>query len=250
MAALALAIGWGRAGFGPGMGLSKRYVTLAVPMLCAAYLASVLYDQPVFGRLVRVGLCLATLGMLWSNTRQALYYGQGLRQIMSQFKADIHALPPMALVDFYARTPIAPYPLNTSDWQGYLTMLKRARLDPFTHMPEDPAYRTVPLNDDNAVHTSVNTWVLKEPSFVYGVRVTYSFSPMAPFANFQLTWTTPRLNQPGLTERGFRRGVPQHPGSDSVLFWVNAPVHQLSVAPDDKPYSCQLLSVELLVPKA
>src|SRR6185437_3287251 len=63
MASLALGLGLGRNGF------EVRYVTLAVPAWCCAYLAWVIYGSSGAGRRIPAGLALVAALALWSNAR-------------------------------------------------------------------------------------------------------------------------------------------------------------------------------------
>jgi hypothetical protein len=72
MIVLALGIGWGRAAQYPTIGLPNRYVIFALPALCAAYFAWLLYGRSRAATLVPAALCAAALVLLPWNTRDGL----------------------------------------------------------------------------------------------------------------------------------------------------------------------------------
>ena len=74
MCSLALGMGWGRSGFGPGAGIASRYVTLAAPALCALYFVWGLHPRPE-GRLAQQLLALLLVVCIWPNFRDGLEWG-------------------------------------------------------------------------------------------------------------------------------------------------------------------------------
>jgi hypothetical protein len=92
---LALGLGWGRSGFGANAGLEGRYVTLAVPALCAAYFAWELGDRGAAGRWVQGGLCLLMGGLVVVNDYQGLTVGQTYRRLGARFEQDVREGKPI-----------------------------------------------------------------------------------------------------------------------------------------------------------
>lgn len=68
----AAAIGFGRSGFGREFGLMDRYVTAAVPLLCAAYAALDLHGASPARIPLQAGLCLLMFALLPVNARDGL----------------------------------------------------------------------------------------------------------------------------------------------------------------------------------
>jgi hypothetical protein len=88
-------------------------------------------------------------------------------------------------------------------------------------------------------------FILKQPCFAYAVRLKYSYQPRAPTAQFRFTWKPKAEAEPAS-----QMEIPllQAPGENSLLVWINGPVERFAIFPDNKPYSCTLWDIELLVP--
>lgn len=243
---LALGVAWGRAGFPGPMGLTWRYVTLSVPVLCATYLMLAL---PHTGTWARWGQALLALGMaatLYHNTDAGLRFARAVHEESEGFARDLRLLPPEALVDAYRRTGIAPDPLDDpSEWVEWLRMLRRARLGPFRQMADEPpsATVTVPLTDgraDNVLH-------LPRPRHVYAVRVRYRYPHSDDRAVLLLSWREAEGRPWSL----FQRELPREGKEDSVLVWIDGTVSDLGILPDGQhpaDPNTRLLGVALLVP--
>jgi len=72
MAALVLAMAWGRAGWVPLYGLPDRYVALSVPGLCALYFAWLLYGRQTARNRVANAFAVAALVALPFNVQHGL----------------------------------------------------------------------------------------------------------------------------------------------------------------------------------
>jgi hypothetical protein len=66
-AVLTLAMGWGRAGYVPTVGLPDRYAVLAVPSLCLACFVWELYAPRTWGRLLQAGVLAVAVAALPAN---------------------------------------------------------------------------------------------------------------------------------------------------------------------------------------
>jgi hypothetical protein len=241
MIGLALALGWGRAGFGQGMGLSWRYVTLAVPCLCSAYFAFLLYGGPLGSRIGQAILFLASAALLWHNTALPLATQRLTSQALHRFERDVKLMPPIVLIDAYKRDPVAPYPLDLPKhkefWHQALRDLHRARIGVFRDMPEDPSYRVVPLDKKSSQATTCS-YELKSPLFVYAVRVRYLYERQGEPAVLVFSWG----------RNAFRRTLPKEGKEDEILIWVNGPLERFDINPDFRSSAGKIISVELLVP--
>ncbi len=95
---LALEVGLGRSGFGPGAGLAGRYATLAAPAMVHAYLVWELYGpraQVVAGRAALAALLVL---LVPANVLTALGHGQGRRSQADPFERDLRAGLPAELL--------------------------------------------------------------------------------------------------------------------------------------------------------
>ena len=137
MASLALGLGMGRNGF------EVRYVTLAVPAWCGAWLVWTIYGPPRWSGGMPAALATAALLALWGNARFGLEYARDLRSHLAAFEADLRAgVPRRELVRRYDPYlhPHEDVPLE------YLPMLRRADLGLYADLREDPPAREVPLD--------------------------------------------------------------------------------------------------------
>jgi hypothetical protein len=75
LAGLAVAIGWGRAGFGPTQGFSYRYSMLAAPVLCSVFLTAEIAAPAALARVLQVALFTCLSVVLVPNTQAGLFFG-------------------------------------------------------------------------------------------------------------------------------------------------------------------------------
>jgi hypothetical protein len=181
MACLALGLGMGRNGF------EVRYVTLAVPVWCATWLAWAIYGPARSGARMPAALATAALLALWGNARFGLDYARDLRSHLAAFEADLRAgVPPRELVRRYDPYlhPHQDVPLE------YLPMLRRAGLGLYAGLRDDPPAREVPLEltpsglagvtwrDSTATITGADAHVdftLPAERYVAGIRLEYQY---------------------------------------------------------------------------
>jgi hypothetical protein len=246
---LAFGIGWGRAGVGPDIGLSVRYTSLSVLLLCCLYFVFLLYSPPWLGSAVPAALAMVLAVTWWPSTREGLTYGRNLRTNFADFEDAVNAgVPPFVLADHYSRSiPLQIYP-DGSILMRYANMMREAGVGLFRHLRPDPEHRAVPVRPDNAEHPTPDTFVLKEPRFVYAIRLTYEYEPRSQTANFQLAWIGPGRAGESATPQRAQWLVLQEPRERSIVFWVNGPVARFAVLPDSRPSACALRGIELLVP--
>ncbi len=147
LVSLALAVGWGRSGFGHKPGLTSRYTTLAVPLVIAIYFAWELYGGRVTRPLVQTCLLTSMCVVLWPNAQLALAHAHDRRKVVGQFERDLRAgLPASQIVErYHGRWPLLPYPKAES--LAHLWQLNRAGAKAFRHLGTDqspaPAERAV-----------------------------------------------------------------------------------------------------------
>jgi hypothetical protein len=248
---LGLGLGWGRSGFGAGMGFSRRYVTLAVPLACACYFVGVLYLGRVWGRALQYFLLIAAALMIKPNTENALAYARSLHEgKIGSFLSDLRAgLPPLALADRYARYPRAlAVPEHRAMMAEYMVMLKDAGVGEFISMQPDPVYNVVPVATKLNASTGACESIFKEPRRVYAVRLKYRYLPLATDAYLVLDWQGRPDAQGMVQARQLIEPVLQEPTEHSLTLWIDDEVSELAIYPDTKPHSAEIYNVELLVP--
>jgi hypothetical protein len=243
---VALAVGLGRGGI-PNLGLARRYVTLSAVGVCALYFVAVTLEPTRVSRAWQWALAGIALLTAVSSAQQGLAYGREMSANLASFTADIrHGLPPLALVEPYSRYPHVIYP-HRQPFAKYLRMLKEKRIGPFASMKDDPSLRALDLAEAGATHVEDNTFAFAKPIYIAAVRLTYQYKPTAPLAIMRLFWTSAKA-APSPRQHTIQQYLLQEERPETVLFWVDDVVSRIGIAPDDKPTSCELTKIQLLVP--
>jgi hypothetical protein len=102
VAALALAVGWGRSGLGLGLqaGFSFRYSALAAPFLCAIFVFGETIGASRLSRVLQMMLFLLAIGLLPVNERKGLALGRERSALLKAVEHDVKAgMPPTVLVE-------------------------------------------------------------------------------------------------------------------------------------------------------
>ena len=89
MAALVLAVAWGRAGSVPRFGMPDRYALLSVPALCAVYFAWILYGPETVRDRIAISFVIAMLVALPFNLRQGRVWRDWYVTGMQAFEQDL-----------------------------------------------------------------------------------------------------------------------------------------------------------------
>ena len=137
---LALGIGWGRAGIDRSAGFAVRYAVLAVPFLCAVYLACDVVGPAARARFVQVALFIALLALCRTNTRMGLWSGRERRELFRAAERDLRAHLPAEVIA--ARHPIL-HPVPTF-LIPRLEWLRRADIGAFKNLAAPVAAGEVP----------------------------------------------------------------------------------------------------------
>ena len=134
LAALAMAIGWGRSGFGPEAALVGRYATLAAPIALWVYLAWCRLPWLRVGRAVQIASFLAALGLYPVNFVTGREFGYVRRAGLQALVVDLQGGMPLDEVVQRHRSDVNPFPVTLREG---LVMLRRLRLGPFS--PDEDA---------------------------------------------------------------------------------------------------------------
>jgi hypothetical protein len=238
---LALAIGWGRAGFGP-MGLARRYVSLSALVPCACYFACLRYGRGPMARHVPEALCLVCLGMLWINTRDGLAYARQLSGTLKEFDADLKSgQPPFMLAGRYTRFPAGVYP-NAANLESFLQMLHQAQMGIFRDGRGNPTLKRLRLGADDLREATGHGLIFKEPRHVYAIRLEYACQPFHGEETLRLT----SMHGSGSAERE-SRDLPFRPGEDHALVWLDQTLTGFAVTSTAKFSRCEISAIELCV---
>ncbi len=270
-----LVVGTGRARgvFPEPRGLQNHYVPHVVPILIAVFFVFTKYSTAGVRQIIQYTLMLLTLIMLPFSTEQGLRMGRRIRNGSDAFEADIRAgKPPAVLAERHSRFFFDLKPEEYKGWEENLTShirgLQRAGIGVFRDVA-DPAFREVrfPI-DPIAVHNA--TWqngvlrtmdansfiafTLPAPTFVYGIRVKYSYVESDPDGHvaFRAEWT--------LGDQPFSKAErieldpdpqlwgPTWKGEGVLTVWVNDTIDRLRLFPRDTAGYFRLIEMTLLLP--
>jgi hypothetical protein len=153
MAILTLVFALLRAGGIPGHELlgrdhvhALRYITLAVPLVCAIYLSWSLTGPPALARSIQAGLFLLALVMAPTNAALGLDWGRGLRQGFEAVEADIKAgLPAYKIFARHRDSYSVEYSTKDSYFIEIMQEMQAAGIGLYRHLKPNPPLRRVSL---------------------------------------------------------------------------------------------------------
>jgi hypothetical protein len=140
MAVFALAMGWGRAGHVPEMGLPIRYVLLSVPALCTAFFIWELYGPVKLRNFVQTALLFLVIILLPFNMIHGLKWGGWYRSGMEKVKRDILAGAPYTTVAESHRKFLIHW-WDKDQLANGMQMLQKAGIGIFAEMHDGPITR-------------------------------------------------------------------------------------------------------------
>ena len=135
LAVFALAMGWGRAGLVPEMGLPIRYVLLSVPTLCTAFFIWELYGPARIRNIAQTALLFLMIILLPSNMILGLKWGGWYRSGMDEVKRDILAGTPCITVAKRHKDFLIHW-WDKDQLSNSMRMLHGAGIGPFSEMRE------------------------------------------------------------------------------------------------------------------
>jgi hypothetical protein len=284
---LALGVGYGRAGAGDVGVFVSRYVTLALPLLCAIFFCWGLPGMPL-GRWVQAGLLLVVGLLLPFNLRHGIGDAAQHRTNQRAFEQAIKAgVPPSGLIELHG--PYFVYRLFVPGKQrsgpAYeaernrviedMRMLRRAGVGAFRDLQDGPILREVRLTPASAAFKGTSwdgadltysgdsptlTFHLESPRFISAVRVNYNGSGPDPVeVPFRFILGVGNKPGPGVQvyyKDRLRRDAnqsgqtvwPEATGPLSVTAWVDREIGTLGLQFPDGAGTLKILDVVLLVP--
>jgi hypothetical protein len=256
---VALEVGVGRSGFGPGAGLAGRYATLAAPALVHAYLVWELYGpraQLAAGRAALVALLVL---LVPANVLTAVGHGEGRRAQADPFERDLRAgMPADLLGQLYASTIFPDPVLMAARIEG----LKRAGVPGFERVggtagANEPLGSPVFLNqmtwgDGTGRPTGEDPYAvfaLGPPRFAYAVRLRYAYPDAAVDASavIELFWRQTGVNDFVAGARTTAVRVPASPAGGTVTVPIRDTIDQLRIDPDARLGRFHLLEGAVLL---
>jgi hypothetical protein len=258
-ACLALGVGWGREEYGSKIGLTARYITLAAPVLCCAYISWELYGFARVRRLVQTTLLLAGMYWLWQNDNLGVEYAKAFSQHMDAFTARLAEGVP----SFVLSNEFVPFLYHTeSGLQTKMQQLQQAGIGPFSQLRPETPVREVPLPVVPSAVTgmewdtarqagsgpgvnSMMSFRLSSPRFVYAVRLRLTLTHQSrESALLALRWSSG--NRPSTPDEKAVRRFPPKDEEQTLVLWVNGLVDRFELHPDFYPYRLKLHEITVL----
>jgi hypothetical protein len=246
MFCLAAGVAWGRAGFGPGMGASKRYALLAVPLVCCLYMIIETYGTP----LAQAALFGFSAAMLVPNGQTGLVYGTSLSTKMHAFEQAVReGVTIQVLADRFTRPPsvICDRRRGQERFARELAMLHEAGWGIFQKIRLDPQCLTVSI-EQAATTSDGRLFRLKIPQLIHVIRVYYEKERTA-VGVIGISWWKAGIDN--AADRMVRQVASELPGDESdgnISLAIDEPLARFQLSQQtDGP--CRLVKVELLIPK-
>ena len=274
MAALALGVGWGRAGLvspgsllacGSGGGkATARYVTLAVPMLCCAYYAWILYGPPTIRRLVQLGLFALVLLIAPINMGEGMAAAGYYRRSIQGFEVELRSGAPLYILTAHHRTP--DFMQEEIALVRFARLLQRAGVGQFRYMREDPAFRAIPLPVAPCTVNRVEmepeagkghgfgsesylTFPLPGPMYVAGIRIRGTCNNdlwVRQYGGFKVFFR--KVGQPDFPEVPQYHGLRSWSGDFGQTIYVADTIDRIRIHPGDDLCDFHISGLDLLVP--
>lgn len=259
---LGLGLAWGRASLGQSAGLEPRYVTLMALLPCFVVLVWTRYAKSSSARFLSMMIFVSSCVLLWPNTQIGLQAARGQKERSDAVLADIRSgLPPYRIIARNTPWLSTSHDKLTPNFQA----LQREKIGPFARMRSDPPMVEIPLalnpsflslarwdgSTKTIDATGVDPWVqfrLAEPSEVAGLRIVYSHdngSRTSPW--FKLLWRRPDQAAFPKDQIYQRWTMPTGP-DQSITAWIDSPVAEFRMQPDNRPCRFQIQEVVLLIP--
>lgn len=252
----------GAAAAGELAGFQDRYVAISAPWLCIGSLAWGLYGTTTARRLIPICLLLAASVLLWPNSRSGVENAEAGQAQAKALARDIHSGVPIYLI-LKRYTPFL-YP-SQDGLADLLRMLRRARIEPFTHLRDDPPFREVRISpvpsslvqatwDGETAHvTNVDPYLiydLPERRDVCGIRLRYSHTNRhgGP-AHFKMSWSQDGRADVPSNQRYGNWTLPTGDDRETTV-WVGDKVKRIRIQPDNQVCRFRVVELVLLVPES
>jgi hypothetical protein len=215
--ALALAVGWGRAGYLADRSLSRRYALLAVPVLCTAFFAWELHASRRWATRVQTAFLILAVALLPGNTLRGFATRNWVQAGMDAVRQDIRTGMPRPLL----AERHGPFLLH---WDGErlaagMRMLDVAGIAPFVGLREDFAVEEIRVQPagvtDNGGRVAVR---LDGPRRVYAIRMPVAGAGSPTTTGVRIAWEG-RERGTGLAPVPTSR--PDEPEARTATVWIN-----------------------------
>jgi hypothetical protein len=261
-AALAIAVGLGRAAIGPGAGLPPRYALLMTSAAIAVFFAAIVARGQAIRRAVPTVLMLAACALIVPNISVAVEYGRMRAAIADSVQEQINrGMPPDEIAELYARRMLP----GGKQFEEGLMMLRTLHVGPYAHAPalrEAVATTSEQRVDVNIVGTHDAIVVgdlvrgtgpdpylvlaLPSTAMVLAVRVRYTLRIDHPgAAQLQTYWMLSGHLQFAEQHSSVVAATPDSSVHDAT-FWIHDTIDHVRVDPDVGRCTFRLLGLTLI----
>jgi len=278
MAAMTLALGWGRGfvAFFPPFMIMRYYILTALAPCCLYFAWTACKGSPL-GAFMQMVLFGSIGLMLPFNMQAGLDWARIHGRTMEACCRELEAgSTPTVLAEHYR---FFLYPWESDDWMAKrLHRMKDARIGPFRLLHDDPvAVREVPLSVEPAKVSPMTCkeeagrfflldedpyleFAFEKPQFVYAIKLKCSYGDLANVpVSFGMSWK----KAGGKTSAGdgsirlefghphqSRKGAREELKEKTITVLVNDTIDHFRIRPDIKPCFFKLSKMSFLVPEA
>jgi hypothetical protein len=256
-ASLALAVGWGRSGYGPLAGFHSRYALLAAPALCGAYLAWEAYAPRGWAGFV--GAMISTLACMCyvPNLEMAWPSGAAQRDALDAFERDVKAgAPPQRI----ARQHYSPR-VFSAQWKDVLAprvnnlrsrnihQFRQEQLRPVVPLRIQPAELHDVIWNDGACkatgHDPYMVFRFRKPQYAWGIRLTCTYEGRRDEpATFQAFWKLSGRND--FSERERTTIITIAEKEKKIILPIDDVIDSFRIDPDTRPGAFRISRLELM----
>ncbi len=273
MAALSLAVGWGRSALGPGVGFRSRYVTLAVPLLCCMYFVWEIYAGSALRHFAQMTLLALMCALLTPSTISALDDAKARRRIVDAMDRDLReGVPISVFVNRYngsnfifppAHPPLYnDPPISNEMARRMLTILQRANVGKFRYLQLDYPLRelsvpVVPIEHhemkwDDGIGRGTGSdpnlvFALIRPMYLYGIRLRTVVQHSKKTASLRVFWKRSARNEFTTAERNILVNVETGKENTTVIP-VNDTIDRYRIDLEDPTSAIKISEIQLVLP--
>ena len=257
--AVALAVGYGRAAWGPESVERSRYGAVAVPAFLGLYLVWEACGPARLRAAGRATLCMLAFAFLSLNTYRGLEVGAEHRTALDAFRADVRAGRSIP----YLASRHAPQTYYVEEkLEETLRTLRDRRVGEYANLPPDPSFREVrltrpPARLENVVwdgETGRTTsrfgsllFELPRPIEVAGIRLKYCSKNAGGWdPTPHIGWRTCDEER-GKQWKGRQRVFLKSGVAETVTWRVYDTIDRLYIQPDIRPCEFTITDLFLLV---
>ncbi len=252
---LALGLAWGRT-----EGAAGRYVIIAAPVWCWAYLVWAFYGPEPVGRFVRMSLFSLMCALSLYYVSLGMDIAKDRQKRTDEFQKEVAEGVPASGLSQWA----CYWCWDEAPFRQGLDQLREEGRGLFARIAAEPPMQDLRLPAGSAQPTRLTrdgeTWrgtgsdsslrfTLKKPLFVYEVRLKYTLTGENAPARMTVSWLRDGAEDPRRTVEGreFPIKLFTGPREKTQTIWVNDTIRDIFISPSEEPFQFNLLEIVLRV---